>query len=132
MMSRGDLKEVQNLNRKFGSSEVYLFCKVQEQHGQEEYWLITHNELEDYIDRATTNIEDLKFDLDNGEFAYVNNNWRTASENTYYISAKLCLDDEEVDLLLTESDLEGLRYRVSQNEEDIEANKESWLSDLFD
>jgi len=131
-MSRGTLRETQNLNRKFGSSKVYLFCKVQEQYGEEEYWLLTNNELEEYIDRATTNIEDLKVGLDCGEFSYVSNNWRTETENTYYICAKLVLEGENVDLLLTESDLEGLRYRVSQNEEDIEANKESWLTDLFD
>jgi hypothetical protein len=34
--------------------------------------------------------------------------------------------------LLTEADLEQLRQRVEANTEDIEANKEGWLADLFD
>lgn len=131
-MARGDIKEIENLNRKFGSSSSYLFCKVQEQHLEEEYWLLTHNELEEFMDRATSNVEDIKVDLDNGEFAFVENNWKTANENNYYICAKLSLDDEELDLLLTQKDLETIRYRVSQNIEDIEANKESWFMDLFD
>ncbi len=131
-MSRGDIKEINNLNKKFGANSTYLFCKIQEQHGEEEYWLLTHNELEEFIDRANTNTEDLEWNLDNGEFTFVHNNWKTANEDNYYICAKLCLDDEELDLLLTQEDLDEIRYRVEQNQEDIEINKEHWLFDLFD
>lgn len=131
-MSRGDIKEIDNLNKKFGANKTYLFCKIQEKHGEEEYWLLTHNELEEFIDRANGNSEDLEWELDNGEFTFVHNNWKTASENNYYICAKLSLDGEEIDLLLTQEDLDNIRYRVEQNQEDIAANKEHWLFDLFD
>lgn len=131
-MSRGDIKEIKNLNKKFGANSTYLFCKIQEKYGEEEYWLLTPNELEEFMDRATTNIEDLDWELNNGEFTVVHNNWKSANEKNYYVCARLSLDGEKIDLLLTPEDLEGIRYRVSQNQEDIQANKEHWLFDLFD
>jgi len=128
----GDIKEVKNLNQKFGSNSSYLFCKVQEQHGEEEYWLLTPRELEEFVDRALSNSEDLDWGLDNGEFSFVSNNWEKSNEDSFYICAKVCLDEEDMDLLLTQEDLDNIRYRVEQNQEDIEANKEHWLFDLFD
>ena len=35
-------------------------------------------------------------------------------------------------LLFTEEGLDRIRERVQKNAEDIEANRESWLADLFD
>ena len=119
----GGIKEIHNLNRKFGANVSYLFCKVEEQHGDEEYWLITHHELEDFMERANDNPDDIAYGLDSGEFIYLENG---------RIHALLSLDEEPLDLLILSSELEEIRYRVEQNIEDIEEHKDNWFFDLFD
>ena len=134
-MAQGRIKRVVNLERKFGGDDEYLFLKVQAQgrgeHG-EEYWLVTDEEAEKFQHRATENPEDITDDH-LGIFTRVANATPKPAANDWYVSVKVrTADDVPHVWFLTEFDLERVRSRVERNLEDIEANRESWLADLFD
>ena len=134
-MAQGRITRVANIDRKFGADAEYLFLKVQAQgrgeHG-EEYWLVTDEEAAKFSHRATENPEDIA-DTHLGIFTRVANATPKPAANDWYVSVKLRnADDKKVVWFLTEFDLERVRGRVEKNIEDIEANREGWLADLFD
>ena len=137
-MAQGRVKRVANIDRKFGADSEYLFLKVQA-HGRgepgEEYWLVTAEAAEKFSHRATEHPEDIP-DSHLGIFMRVANATPKPAANDWYVSVKVKIANadrvrEEV-WFLTEFDLERVRGRVEKNAEDIEANREGWLADLFD
>lgn len=133
-MAKGRFKRVANLDRKFGASSSYLFAKVQASysHRAEEYLLLTDDEFVDAAARGTDNPEDCT-DLDLGILTLRENTERKfGSADHYYAIRVKAIDGTSADLLLTDAGLERIRQRVEANSEDIEANREGWLADLFD
>lgn len=133
-MAQGRVKRVANLDRKFGADAEYLFLKVQAQgRGEpgEEYWLVTDEEAEKFSHRATENPEDIP-DTHLGIFTRVANAAPKPAANDWYVSVKVKTANGPQVWFLTEFDLERVRGRVEKNSEDIEANREGWLADLFD
>ena len=131
-MSKGVLKRVKNLNPSINSASEYYFCKVEEKYAEEEeYWLITQNQLEHFLDRAIENSEDIPQTLEVGEFQHVENKKAHRMAREFYIAAVLELEEEGIDILMTSHELSVIRERVEDNREDIEANKEHWLFALF-
>lgn len=55
----GDVIEVDNTSRKFGSADKYLFMRIQLDNGDEYPVLFTHMEIGVAIGRAEENKEDL-------------------------------------------------------------------------
>ena len=55
----GDLQEVSNKNRKFGSALKYFYVRLQYPNGDEKECLFTENEILKAIGRAKVNPEDL-------------------------------------------------------------------------
>jgi len=130
-MSLGVLKSVPNLKRKFGASPTYLFLKVQSGYGQEEYWLVTDGERKKFMDRAGTNPEDI-FDNRRGWFIVVENQNRKFGTDPSYFAVRVKHEGELERWFMTTKELERVRLRTEDNAEDIEANRESWLTDLLD
>ena len=134
-MAQGKIKRIANEYQKFGADDEYLFLKVQEEgegeHG-EEYWLVTVEESDKFSERAENNTEDF-MDFGRGIFGWVDNHFRHRAAKFHYIAVELEDEDgEDIQWLLTKKDLERIRYRVEENQEDIEENKEGWFADLFD
>ena len=133
-MAQGRVKRVANTDRKFGADAEYLFLKVQA-HGRgepgEEYWLVTEEEAEKFTHRATENPEDIA-DAHLGIFTRVTNATPKTAANDWYVSVKVKTGNVPQVWFLTEFDLGRIRSRVEKNMEDIEANREGWLADLFD
>jgi hypothetical protein len=134
-MALGKLKNIDNTERKFGADPWYWFLKVQAEgrgEGGEEYWLVTEAEALAFAERGTKNPEDNP-PTRRGVFGRVANKKHRFGEDDEYIAVTVTAKDKPDALwLLTEADLEKLRRRVDANTEDIEANRESWLADLFD
>ncbi len=133
-MAKGKIKRVANLDRKFGSNESYLFLKVQSDYAtdSEEYLLLTDDEFSDCATRGVDNTEDT-VDLRRGILTVRENTERRfGSADSYYALRVQTAGGVEANLLITGSGLERIRQRVEANAEDIEANRESWLADLFD
>lgn len=134
-MSMGKLKRVDNIERKFGADPWYWFLKVQALRGGElgeEYWLVTEEEAVRFQERARVNPEDDP-ERRRGVFAKVKNKDPKFGANDEYYGLFVTDGNGMRHLwMLTESDVERLRERVAKNPEDIKANKESWLADLFD
>lgn len=134
-MALGKLKTIDNADRRFGASPWYWFLKVQAQgrgEGGEEYWLVTEAESLEFAARGAKNTEDDP-NRRRGVFLRVANTKHKFGEDDEYVAVKVMGENREAVLwLLTEADLERVRVRVERNAEDIEANKEAWLADLFD
>jgi len=133
-MAVGKLSRVDNTNRKFGSDLWYWFVKAQAKgrgEAGEEYWLVTENEAVEFAQRAVDNPEDVSRSR-RGVFERVVNKGRKFGSATEYVAINVEANGVTQPWLLTEADLETLRDRTDTNAEDIAANKESWLADLFD
>lgn len=134
-MALGKIKQIENTERKFSEDTWYYFIKVKAQgrgEGGEEYWLATAEEAERFSSRGAKNMED-KPSTSRGVFSRVANTQHRFGEDDEYVAVNvLSPEGEEILWLLTENDLERLRRRTDANTEDIEANRESWLADLFD
>jgi hypothetical protein len=134
-MSIGRIKGIDNADRRFGSDLWYWFVKVQAKgRGErgEEYWLVTEGEAVRFAERGARNQGDDP-ELHRGVFKKVANTDRRFGEDTEYFGIKVAGKGKPPELwLLTAADLDGIRRRVEDNREDIEANKESWLADLLD
>lgn len=133
-MAKGKIKRVANLDRKFGANEEYLFFKVQADFSSraEEYLLLTDNEFVVAATRGTENPEDCTGLTRGVLYLRDNKDRRFGSADHYYAVRVITTAGESADLLLTDAGLERIRQRVESNAEDIEANRESWLADLFD
>ena len=93
---------------------------------------MTDHEYKEASERASKNIEDLP-PLTRGVFTRMANTEKKAAADDYYLAFwVLDSDGNGVDLMFTEEEMTRIRDRVDKNPEDIEANKESWLADLFD
>ena len=133
-MAKGKIKRVANLDRKFGANESYLFLKVQSDYATdaEEYLLLTDDEFSDAAARGADNPEDTE-GLRRGVLTVRENTERRfGSADSYYALRVRAVGDVDANLLITGSGLERIRQRVEKNDEDIEANRESWLANLFD
>lgn len=132
-MAKGKVKRVANLDRKFGANPTYLFVKVQADYASdaEEYLLLTDDEFVDAAERGADNPEDTE-DLKRGILTVRENAGRRFGAADSYYAIRVISDGVEANLLLTAAGLERIRQRVEKNTEDIEANRESWLADLFD
>ena len=131
-MALGKLKKVGNINPKLNASESYGFIKVQSESGGEEYWLVTDRERTRFKDRAAKNPEDRTHDPRRGRFYIVANEAPKPNARDSYYSLTVHTEDGPEAWMLSDYDLERLRVRTERNSEDIEANRESWLADLFD
>lgn len=133
-MAKGKIKRVANLDPQKWENESYLFVKVEASWSTqtEEYLLMTDYEYAEASTRASKNSEDVP-DLSRGVFTRVDNRDKQAAADDYYVAFQV-RDPEgnDVDLMFTEEGLDRIRKRVAANPEDIEANKEGWLADLFD
>ena len=133
-MALGKMKRVENLDPTKWAAASYIFVKVEGAWSSraEEYLLLTDHEYKEASERASKNTEDIP-SLGRGVFTRVANTEKKASADNYYL-AFWVLDPEgtRVDLMFTEEAMTRIRERADKNPEDIEANKESWLSDLFD
>ena len=133
-MAKGKIKRVANLDRKFGANRWYLFVKVQSDYASdaEEYLLLTDDEFSDCAARGADNPEDTE-GLRRGILTVRENTERRfGSADSYYALRVRTAGGSDANLLFTASGLERIRQRVEKNAEDIEANRESWLADLFD
>ena len=133
-MSIGVYREVVNTDRKFGTHPTYLFLKVQSgtKEEDEEYWLVTPNEAQEFASRAERNVEDWVKDK-KGSLSKVDNAEHKFGEQLVYFHVLVKPRRKDaVHWLLTETDLATLRERTANNDEDIEANREGWMADLFD
>jgi len=132
-MAKGKVRRIANLEPKFGAAGDYLFFKVQApwSNDVEEYWLLTDHEYEEAQRRASENPEDI-IKKARGVYDRVENRDKKAGANTHYIYLSVEEEGDAKILLLTEFELERIRQRVEKNSEDIEANREGWLADLFD
>lgn len=133
-MAKGKIKRVANIDRKFGANPSYLFVKVQADYASdaEEYLLLTDDEFSDAAARGADNPEDTE-GLRRGILTVRENTERRfGSAGSYYALRVRAAGDVDANLLFTASGLERIRQRVEKNTEDIEANRESWLADLFD
>jgi len=133
-MAMGKMKRVANLDPKKWSSDSYLFVKVEAHWSSdvEEYLLITDSEYKEAVDRGLKNPEDDP-GLGRGVFTRVDNKDKKAAADPYYITfwVRGLRGSREL-LMFTEEKMDRIRDRVQKNSEDVEANKESWLADLFD
>lgn len=133
-MAKGKIKRVANLDRKFGANRSYLFLKVQADWSSdaEEYLLLTDDEFADCAARGADNPEDTE-GLKRGILTLRDNAEKKFGAAAYYYAVLVATAESgEARLLLTEAGLERIRQRAEKNAEDIEANKEGWLADLFD
>ena len=132
-MAKGRIRVVENIDRKFGEHLTYLFLKVQMDYSQtaEEYLLMTESEFKKTRERAEANPEDVQ-GLSRGILTVRVNKSRKFGSPLNYFALRVVRDRKPYDLLMTVDDIEGIRWRVENNEEDIEANKEGWLADLLD
>jgi hypothetical protein len=134
-MAKGKIKRVANIDQKFGANAEYLFLKVQADWNAdaEEYLLLTDHEYDEALERSDKNPEDLP-SLSRGEFTRVDNTQRKFGADSYYVAIRVKPEagGKWATLLFTEEGLDRIRERVQKNAEDIEANRESWLADLFD
>ena len=133
-MAKGKIKRVANLDRKFGANRSYLFLKVQADWSSdaEEYLLLTDDEFADCAARGADNPEDTE-GLKRGILTLRDNAEKKFGAAAYYYAVLVATAESgEARLLLTEAGLERIRQRTEKNAEDIEANKEGWLADLFD
>lgn len=134
-MPMGKMKRVANLDPKKWSTDSYLFVKVEGAWSgrAEEYLLLTDHEFKVAADRAEKNPEDIPSRLGRGVFTRVSNMNKQAAADDYYIAFRArSPEGNEMSLMFTEEGMDRIRERVEDNPEDIEANKESWLADLFD
>ena len=132
-MAKGKIKRVANLDRKFGANESYLFVKVQADYsaGAEEYLLLTDDEFSDAAARGADNPEDCS-GLSLGILTLRENAERKFGAAGHYYAVRVKSAGDTAHLLITEAGLGRIRQRVEVNSEDIEANREGWLADLFD
>lgn len=132
-MAKGRIRVVENIDRKFGEHLTYLFLKVQMDYSStaEEYFLMTESEFKKTRERAEANPEDVQ-GLSRGILTVRINKSRKFGSSLNYFALRVVRDRKPYDLLMTAGDLEGICWRVENNEEDIEANKEGWLADLLD
>ena len=133
-MAKGKIKRVANLDRKFGANRSYLFLKVQADWSSdaEEYLLLTDDEFADCAARGADNPEDTE-GLKRGILTLRYNAEKKFGAAAYYYAVLVATAESgEARLLLTEAGLQRIRQRAEKNAEDIEANKEGWLADLFD
>lgn len=134
-MAMGKMKRVANLDPKKWANESYLFVKVEGAWSEqaEEYLLLTDHEFKEAADRAQKNPEDVPAHLGRGVFTRVTNMNKQAAADDYYLAFRVRgPKGNEMNLMFTEEGMDRIRERVEANPEDIEANKESWLADLFD
>lgn len=133
-MAKGKIKRIANLDPKKWANDSYLFVKMEAAWSAdtEEYLLLTDHEFREAMERGQKNPEDVP-DLARGVFTRVDNQNKVAAADDYYIAFKVVDPDGDfLCLMFTEEGMDRIRHRVEQNREDIEANKESWLADLFD
>ena len=132
-MAKGRIRVIENIDRKFGEHAPYLFLKVQADYSAsaEEYLLMTESEFEKTKARAEANPEDVE-GLSRGSLTVRIHQSRKFGSPLNYFALRVVRDRKPYDLLMTVDDIEGIRWRVENNEEDIEANKEGWLADLLD
>ena len=132
-MSLGKIKRVANISPKFAANVSYLFVKVEAawSSDQEEYLLMTEHEVKEASERASRNPEDVP-KLRRGVFTRVWNTKKQASADGYYIAFTVMMENKAENLMFTEEEMDRIRHRVSQNQEDIDANKTGWLLDLLD
>lgn len=130
----GRLKMVENINAKFGADPWFFFVKVQGVVGHEEYWLLTEEESVRFEERGVANPEDAP-PARRGLIVWRENTMaRFGAAPEYHVIqvSPPGRPHERVIWMLTDSDIEQIRDRVSKNREDIEANREGWLADLLD
>ena len=133
-MAKGKIKRVANLERKFGANESYLFMKVEADYSSdaEEYLLLTDDEFTDCAARGADNPEDTE-GLKRGILTLRDNTEQKFGAADHYYAVRVhTAGGDDANLLFTDAGLERIRQRVEKNSEDIEANREGWLADLFD
>ena len=133
-MALGVYREIENSDRRFGTHDSYLFLKVQSGNTEadEEHWLVTASEAAEFTNRAYKNVEDWA-GAGRGNISKVANAEHKFGEGSHYFHVLVKPKGGEVEhWLLTDHDLQVVRARSVTNAEDIEANKEGWLADLFD
>ena len=132
-MALGKLSTITNIQAKVGANETYCFMKVQSLCDNEEYWMLTELELKSFTARARKNPEDYSLFVRRGVFRKLENKDRKFGANDHYYGVKYTDHHSQVQyLLMTEKELERVRYRPKTNPEDVAANKVSWISDLLD
>ncbi len=135
-MAKGKLKRVDNLDARFGADPWYWFLKVQSPgraESNEEYWLVTEEESVKFAERAEKNPEDVPDHSRRGVLRLVENTEaRFGAAGEYHEVLVVTPAHDHVHWMLTEFDLDRIRERVEKNREDVEANREGWLADLFD
>lgn len=126
-MAYGKAKKIENTLPKMGSAFEYYFLKVASgpAEWQEEYWLVTSHEVEKFKARGLSYPR--VFDSRRGRLKSVDDKYGTDGVRVLMPGA----DSEDL-WILTQSDIERIRYRVDENKEDIELHRVSWLADLFD
>lgn len=120
----GLVRMIENEEARFGADPWYFFAKVQSPHKEEEYWLVTEEEADLFASRVkpvSTKPELTPL----GHF-------RWDALNTHWVIAVESREMGRMAWRLTPRDLQRIRERVGKNQEDIAANQESWLADLFD
>jgi hypothetical protein len=123
-MTYGRLKRIDNTQPKMGSAFFYFFVKVRSgpAEWQEEYWLVTEKESAKFWIRGVGSPKP-------SQLGYLH------TFDTEYGSDGILVAypiGSPVLWVLTPGDLERIRTRAEKNAEDIAANRESWLRDLFD
>lgn len=135
-MAKGRLKQIDNTDARFGADPWYWFLKVQtpgRAEENEEYWLVTEEEAVKFTERASKNPEDVPDRSRRGVLRKVENTEaRFGAAEAYHEVLVVTPAKDHVHWMLTEFDLSRIRERVAKNAEDVEANREGWLADLFD
>jgi hypothetical protein len=130
-MAQGHIKQVQNLDSRFGSLSEYLHVKAQpEGRGgrSEEYWLVTPREAQQFSQFAASHPEEISR-AGKGVFCRVPD----ASGTYWHIAVKVIMPDKTVaNWVFTEHALEVLRSRAEKSPKTMEENKYGWLVSLFD
>lgn len=134
-MALGKLKRVDNTQARFGADPWYWFLKVQTPgvaEKNEEYWLVTEEEAIKFAARAAKNPEDAPL-RGVGVFERVaNTDALFGAADAYHVLLVRAPDGRKEPWALTDFDIARIRERAANNREDIEANREGWLADLFD
>jgi hypothetical protein len=130
----GRIKRIANQDRKFGALPFYNYLRTQDGLGNEEAWLVSDREREQFRKRAIRVLgPGLNHFTSPGHVEIVDCQWpgRPASKASYYMLSVKDDDDAEV-WALTSNDLEKVRTRTDRNPEDIETHKPGMLEDLLD
>jgi len=158
-MAQGKARLITNENARFGAEPSYWFLKVQmDREGEqgEEYWLLTEHERLQFETRAASATgeaqgdaprpilhpgrtwlpEEYRPNIPRGLVRRIPNTGTTFGTADTYLAVRVAVRSSCEGVvrwwLLTDHDLEGIRYRVFRNHEDIDREREGWLADLLD